>query len=57
MKTDADRLDRFRVNALLCELARLAKREKEIRDELRELIGHDPFILRERSGERPKPTS
>ncbi|HXP99352.1 MAG TPA: hypothetical protein VN845_04720 [Solirubrobacteraceae bacterium] len=53
----ADRLDRYRVLALLAELERLAAREQEVRQELREMIDgrSDPVAaaLRERFGGKP----
>lgn len=56
----SDRLDRYRLEALLRELERLADREREIRDELKELLAlrprpDDPVSrsIRERFGGKP----
>lgn len=55
----ADHLDRYRVRALVAELERLAIREREIRDELREILDprrpdHPGLAgLRERFGGKP----
>lgn len=60
--TAADRLDRYRAQALLGELERLAAREREVRDEISELLGFKPRpdnavcrTLRERFGGKPTP--
>jgi hypothetical protein len=54
--TTAGRLDRYRVQQLLSELERLAAREREVRQELREilreLLPSQPG-LRERFGLKP----
>jgi hypothetical protein len=57
----ADRLDRYRARDLLLELERLAQREREVREELRDILTPRaaPFgraSLRERFGGKPTST-